>query len=125
MDRDQSDTDRPAPNKPVDTLRDGSLKASIFRNEGDKGHFYATSFARTYRDADGNPRDTHSFIGTDLLKLSELARAAYTRTHDLRREDSREQSERSHDPRVTVRKEEFKQQRSADSNKDKPRDQQR
>lgn len=120
MDRDQSDTDRPAPNKPVDTLRDGSLKASIFRNEGDKGHFYATTFARTYRDADGNPRDTHSFIGTDLLKLSELARAAYTRTSDLRREEKHSREEQ--DP---TRRADFKQQRSAEAQKDKPRGQQR
>lgn len=80
-----------APERPTDTLRDGSLKASIWRNEGDKGPYYATEFARTYKDDEGNLRDSRSFIGGDLLKLSELARKAYERTAELRREEFRKQ----------------------------------
>ncbi len=89
MDRDTRNQSREddAPERPADTIRDGSLKASIWRNEGDKGPYYATEFARTYTDADGNPRDSRSFVGGDLLKLSELARKAYDRTTELRRED--------------------------------------
>ncbi len=73
--------------RPKEVLRDGNLKASIWRNESEKGPFYAASFARTYQDQNGEPRDTHSFSGTDLLRVSELARKAYERTNDLRRED--------------------------------------
>lgn len=80
-----------APERPADTIRDGSLKASIWRNEGERGAYYATEFARTYKDDEGNLRDSHSFIGGDLLKLSELARKAYDRTAELRREEFREQ----------------------------------
>lgn len=79
-----------APERPADTIRDGSLKASIWRNEGDKGPYYATEFARTYTDNEGNLRDSRSFIGGDLLKLSELARKAYDRTAELRRDEFRE-----------------------------------
>ena len=81
----------PAPERPADVLRDGSLKASLWRNEGDKGPFYVTEFSRTYTDADGNYRDSHSFVGADLLKLSELARKAYDRTNELRREEFRQE----------------------------------
>lgn len=75
--------------RPEATLRDGSVKASIWRNEGESGAFRATTFARTYEDRDGNPRDTHSFAGTDLLKVSELARQAYNKSRTLDREERR------------------------------------
>ena len=77
----------PESQRPVETLRDGSIKATIWRNEGENGPFYATSLSRTYTDADGNSRDTSSFIGTDLLKVAELARGAYERTREMRREE--------------------------------------
>lgn len=76
-----------APKQPADVIRDTNLKASIWRNEGEKGVFYATTFVRTYRDQDGQYRDTGSFVAGDLLKLSELAREAYARTNEMRRED--------------------------------------
>lgn len=72
---------------PADTLRDGNLKASIWRNEGADGSFYATTFSRSYKDRDGAYHEGQSFVGADLLRLSELARSAYARTKDLRRED--------------------------------------
>ena len=87
MNRDANDAPRP----PADVIRDGNLKATIWRNEAANGPFYATSFVRTFRDQDGQFHDTNSFVATDLLKLSELARKAYERTADLRRED-REQA---------------------------------
>jgi len=74
-------------NAPRDVLRDGALKASIWRNEGEKGPFYSASLSRTYRDQNGEPRETHSFAGNELLRVSELARKAYDRTQDLRRDD--------------------------------------
>ncbi|NQW11397.1 MAG: hypothetical protein HQ481_16145 [Alphaproteobacteria bacterium] len=122
MDRDRDDT--PAANQPVDVLRDSNLKASIWRNEADKGPFFATTFARTYKDEDGQYRDTHSFVGSDLLKLSELARKAYDRTTALRREE-REQAREASDGRDEARRAEFKEQRSAGVQKEKPRGQQR
>lgn len=77
-------TDR---NPPRDVLRDGNLKASIWRNDGDNGPYYATSLSRSYKDRNGELRDTHSFAGPDLLRVSELARKAYERTQELRRDD--------------------------------------
>ncbi|SFF97085.1 hypothetical protein SAMN05518801_104250 [Novosphingobium sp. CF614] len=90
--RNQSmDDDRTDPpmerNAPRDVLRDGNLKASIWSNEGEKGPFYSATLARTWRDAEGQPHDTHSFAGSELLRVSELARKAYDRTQELRRED--------------------------------------
>lgn len=62
---------------PVTTLRDGSVKASVWENEGKNGSFHSVTFARTYRDKNGEYADAHRFSGTDLLKLSKLAEQSY------------------------------------------------
>lgn len=82
-------------NRPADVLRDGNLKATIWRNEGENGVTYATAFARTYKAGDGTYRESNSFTGTELLRVSELARKAYDRTGELRREDAGRSEERS------------------------------
>ena len=96
-----------APNPPADVIRDSNLKATIWRNEGDERPFYAASFARAYKDEKGEYRDADTFVGTDLLKLSELARKAYDRTTELRREDRE------------AAREAFKERRLKDSDKDR------
>lgn len=77
-------------NLPAATLRDGSLKATIWRNEGQNGAYHSVNLARTYEDSQGNPRDTQSFRAQDMLGLSELTRQAYYRTKDLNREAFKE-----------------------------------
>jgi multidrug resistance efflux pump len=78
----------PEPNRPADTLRDGSLKATIWKRQGESGDFYATDLARTYKDQEGNLRDSRSFGTNDLLRVSELAKTAYHRSNELRREQA-------------------------------------
>ncbi|MBO6559440.1 MAG: hypothetical protein JJ959_02840 [Nisaea sp.] len=91
MDRDNDNST--VTNKPADVIRDTNLKASIWRNESETGPFYATTITRTYKDRDGEYRDTNSFVAGDLLKVAELARKAYERTNELSR-DGRDQSAR-------------------------------
>jgi hypothetical protein len=74
------------PNRPEDVLRDGNIKATIWKNERENGPAFSTVFARTWQDDEGAYRDSHSFSGTELLRVSELARGAYTRTNELRQE---------------------------------------
>jgi len=71
---------------PVAVLRDGMLKATIWENDGEHGVYYATVFAKSYEDKNGDLKDAHSFTGTDLLRLAELARQAYARVGALRAE---------------------------------------
>ena len=73
-------------NPPTSILKDGNLKASIWENVGQKGTYFTTTFAKVYEDRDGNLRDTSVFNNSDLLKVSELARQAYSRTNELRQE---------------------------------------
>ncbi len=99
--------DQPAPNQPVDTIRDRNLKASIWRNESDNGPFYATTFTRSYRDKEGQYHDANSFVAADLLRLSELAREAYAHTKAMSREDREQDASRD------ARKEAFKKERAS------------
>lgn len=83
---------------PADVIRDGNIKATIWKRESDEGGgFFNTTFSRTYKDEEGNYRDTGSFGANDLLRLSELARSAYGRVRELRREDDppRDQGDRA------------------------------
>lgn len=88
-DRNMSDTPK-QPNRPVETLREGSLKAAIWRNESENGSYHSVTVARSYRDKEGNLHDTNSLRAKDMLGLSELARRAHHQTHDLDREAFKE-----------------------------------
>ncbi len=77
-------------NKPVQTLRDGNIKATLWRNEGDKGPFYSVQFIRTYKDSEDNYQDTDSFTNGDLLKLSRLGVRVYDAIAKLRVDDQKE-----------------------------------
>ncbi len=70
--------------KPVETIRDGAIKASIWKNQGEQGSFYSVQITRTYRDEAGDYHDSDSFSGTDLLKVAYLATKVYERTAELR-----------------------------------------
>jgi hypothetical protein len=72
--------------RPVETLRDGAIKAAIWRNESENGDFFSVTFARTYKDSQGDLQDTDSFSGTQLLRLARLAEKAYDRTAKLTKE---------------------------------------
>ena len=66
-------------NRPADTLRDGPIKATIWKNFGENGTFYTVEINRTYKDESDNYQDSDSFSGTQLLQLAHLATRAYYR----------------------------------------------
>lgn len=80
------------PNTPIDTLRDGTIKAVFWENAGENGPFLNVTFARTYTK-DGDPQDTNTFYGRNLLVLSDLARRAYHKEKELRAELGEENRE--------------------------------
>lgn len=108
-------------NGPADVLRDGNIKATIWKNERENGPSYNTTFARTWQDEGGAYRDSHSFSGTELLRVSELARGAYARTNELRqehrveitREDTQDASEQDNDAPAHDDVQAFKSKRNA------------
>lgn len=77
-------------NKPIEVIRDGVLKATIWENEGENGVIYSTTLARTYHANDGSLKDAHSFLGSELLRIAELARQAYAAVNAHRRDHAPE-----------------------------------
>lgn len=74
--------------RPVDTLRDGQISASIWKHQSEKDNtYYTTTYAKNYRDENGEYQTSHSFYGTDHLKLAELSKKAYQREKELYQKD--------------------------------------
>ena len=63
--------------QPIDTIRDGSLKATIWKRFGEKGTFYTVELSRTYTDEQGKYHDSHSYSGSEPLRIARLANIAY------------------------------------------------
>lgn len=76
--------------KPVDVLRDGALKSTIWRNPSEKGDFYTTTLSRTYKSDDGQYKDSHSFSSNEMLRVAELSRRSHNRVLALKRDAARE-----------------------------------
>ncbi len=73
--------------KPLETLRDGSVKATIWRNDSDKGGFYSVRLTRTWKDEQGQYHDSDSFSGSELLRIARLANIAYDAIQAYRAND--------------------------------------
>lgn len=74
---------------PVETLRDGAIKATIWANEGEKGTWHSVEISRTYKRPNSEEfSDSYSYSGADLLKVSQLAQKAYERVSELKNEVS-------------------------------------
>jgi len=73
-------------NQPIDTIRDGALKATLWKNTTEKGHFYSVDITRTYKVGD-NYKDSHSFSGSEPLQVARLASMAYDKIAELRQQD--------------------------------------
>jgi len=76
-------------NQPTDTLRDGAIKATIWARNGEKGTFYSVEISRTYKDGE-TFKDSHSYSGSELLRVSRLAEQAYDRVRELKSEQQQE-----------------------------------
>lgn len=63
-------------NQPVHKIRYGTLSASIWRQEGDKGPMFNVSFQRSYKEGESWKTST-SFGRNDLLALGLMATRAF------------------------------------------------
>lgn len=79
-------------NQPRATLRDGALKATIWKNFGENGTFYSVELSRTYKQGE-TFRDSHSFSGTEPLQLARLAHKAYDLIDEIRSAEKSDQPE--------------------------------
>ena len=63
-------------NKPVHTIRNGSISASIWRQDTEKGPMFNVTFQRSYKEGEEWKNST-SFGRNNLLLLSLLAIRAF------------------------------------------------
>jgi hypothetical protein len=63
--------------RPVHTVRHRTIKATIWRNETEKGPMYKVMVTRSYRDGE-EWRDTHSFGYDDLTHVAKLMYDAHS-----------------------------------------------
>ena len=75
-------------NRPVDEVRIGRVKATIWRNETEDGKArFNTVFSRLYKDGDAW-QSTPSFGRNDLLLVAKVADLAHTRVCELSGKDN-------------------------------------
>jgi hypothetical protein len=64
---------------PVAKVRVGLITGSVWERSSENGTFYAVTFERRYRDAEGQWQTSHSYDTGDLLALAKAADLAHTR----------------------------------------------
>lgn len=80
-------------NKPMETLRDGALKLSIFRNTSERGESYSMVPGRIYTDKEtGQIREASSLAGSEPLRMAHLLTKGHDRVSDFREQAKREKS---------------------------------
>jgi hypothetical protein len=83
-----SERDDDRGNEPVDTLRDGALKVSIFRNHGENGDYYTLDPSRIYTDEkSGEVREASSLSGSEPLRMANLLTRSYASVGEFREQD--------------------------------------
>ena len=75
-------------NKPVHTVRHRSIKATIWKNETSTGAMYNVSVVRSYRDDNGEWKDTHSIGYDDLMNVAALMYEAHAAISSLRAKEN-------------------------------------
>ena len=79
--------------KPVDEIRIGRVKATIWRNGTEDRPRHNVTFSRLYKDDAGEWKSTQSFGRNDLLVLAKVADLAHTRLFELpQKEDTESES---------------------------------
>ncbi len=63
------------------------IKAKVWTNSGNKGAWYNVTFARCYRDDEGEFQDSDSYSRDDLLHLARAAEKAVDHINDQLHKD--------------------------------------
>lgn len=69
----------PPKNPPIERFYDGAVNAKVWRNINKDGNpYYNVRFSKIYTDPQtGQPAETQSFSGSDILKVQRLAAQSY------------------------------------------------
>ena len=91
-----SNGNRNEPNRPVHSVRYGTIRAAVWRNVVDNGNasrpMYNVTVSRSYRDGE-DWKDSSSFGYDDLLVLSKALNDCHSFIHEQMVRESQEQRE--------------------------------
>jgi hypothetical protein len=73
--------------KPVARVRLYPVSAAIWRNQNEKGVFYAITFERSFRDEAGQWQTSSNFNASELLLVAKVADLAHSEIYRLRAND--------------------------------------
>ena len=71
-------TSSDAANRPVHEVRHRNIRATIWKNQTDKGAMYNVTVSRSYRTDDGKWHDSTSFAFGDLMNLAKALYDAHS-----------------------------------------------
>lgn len=66
-------SDQTKGNKPIFTYKAESVKGQQWRNVHEKSVSYNSTITRSYKDKEGNWKETNQFSGSQLLNLGKVA----------------------------------------------------
>lgn len=69
--------------KPIDVIRIGWLRATIWGNDVNGRTLFSTTISRVYKDKNGQWGDSTRFSPDELLTVAKLAELAQSRIMDL------------------------------------------
>ena len=70
-------------NKPIKTFRIGSVKASVWVNEGQNGPFYSISKSRSYKNENGDYEDSNRYSVMEALADAHVTKQAVEHIQSL------------------------------------------
>ena len=75
-------------NEPADKIRFGAIQVSIWRNETSDGKvFFSGAPSRSYKNSDGEWKESVSFTGAEMLLASQALEVAFQRCMEMREEE--------------------------------------
>lgn len=75
-------------NNPLETLRDGYLKATIWENQREGKTYRSVDLYRTYKNnADESLKEISNYSGSELLRIARLSQNAYDKLVDFHQAD--------------------------------------
>ena len=78
---------------PVASVRLGTIRASIWKNDSKNGARYNVTFDRSYRDSEENFCSSDTFGRDDLLTVAKVADLAHSKIFELQSAERAEQKE--------------------------------
>ena len=81
--------------QPAHKFRNGVLQVTIWRNSGENGNWYSVTHSRSYKDGDGNWKQTESLKFDDLLPMAKLFDSAHTWITNQHQFDAKARKERA------------------------------